>query len=817
MKADRPLRMQILWLWIGVAALVPHALGQGSARTLYQNVWYPRGAAVTNWAPTSTMAFGGSDFSTDAANHAPTSSAPKVRISQSRFGMPCGTLDANYNLGQVLPAPQLADTTRKPEILGDGTNRVAWVDYAQQLFAIDQGAVRVNWYMQGTTNRSTITYTISDYPVGRPVRLYWTEPPYSAPVVALPAAPILPTIYYNYQIPGTNQVWLDTANSLHVATGVRGKFLLTYSSKDAKGVQMLQGAEVVEVLEPLVTVQSVGIGQRLFPASVAEYGTDDLQTRVVRGFKEPGNTDPTTEFLYQHSQGRQNGWLYALRKTEAPWQVEVYWMAKSLLDVVWPFEVDHYEIDWAPDTQLYVRGAPETGNLGPDVVFPDNLSVELMSYQDPPAHAILQGQSFSTTQPGFCLIKYVQGTEVAFDAVHSVYNTDSGYFDLVDWTWDIGSELQPELPKTHGAIDFRGGYVSVGGADAFTTNVSNARALTMEAWVWPRSAGSQTVMVKGDYGYSLSIRTNRLCYAPGGTNSTPCYSTGLVSTNRWSHVAVAVQSSSTNNALGSVRFYIDGQPAGAVDGPTSGFSYADDAHPLSIGKTFDGVIDEVRVWAAALPAREVMDWMGYPITSDHAYYRDLTAEFRFEEQTGVGTIGRGCYGSVYPGILSGNVVWQASDARLYEDPSLTAPYSQWPGYLQYTTGNRYNVNLYHYPANASSTPPVSQVFAVNRGRLEVWWANQTRCGMDVPVFWPSLVNLYTNRWPSAPPAIVIASELGNESANLEDVSRDRLAVRRRHQFPASSRQREPAFHRQFQPRVLGPSVDWRGGAALEGG
>lgn len=772
MRADQTARWFLCWLLIGAGALAQPVRGQALSSTKYINPWYSGGTNPTASPPRATSFYGGSSFKSTGSRRAPATAT--LRIAQSRFGMACGAVPANYNLGQALDPPQGADLTQQPVLLGSDTNRVVWLAYTQQLVAIDQGSVTVGWHLlDGGTNLFTVTYLISDTAAGRPVRLYWTEPPYAAPTVALPRAPVLPTLYYNNQIVDSNMVWLDSANNLHAAKDVRGKFLLTYSSKDSKGLQHLQGVEVVQVLEPLVTVLAVGLGQRLLPASVQTYGTGDLSVRVIRGFDDPANPDPQGAFLYQQTQGRQNQWLYAIRPTEQPWQIEVYWMASSLLKVVWPFEVDHYSADWAPDTQLYVRGDPQSGDLGPNVQFPDKLNVELMRFQEPDGHAQMQGSSLTTSGPGFCLLKYVDGDQVAFEAVHSVASTDPAYFDLQDWNWEIGRELQPERPKQHQALDFQGGYGAVPGTTNFASRVKDA--LTLEAWVCLHSLQPGVLaplVVNGTNGYNLMVTNGGLAYRnPSATTPHLSVSTGRLASNRWSHVAVVVQAGGSD----SVQFYIDGQLAGQDTFDGASVSSPGDATLLwgwngssnSLAVKFDGALDQVRVWSAALSAGDLAKWLSRAVTAEHPFHRYLVAEFALAEQIGTATVGRGADGSSYVSLLQGNVSWVTSGAHLQQDPALTAPYAQWPGYLRSATGDRYNVNLYHYPTNATFTPAPSQLFPINPGRLEVWWANQSRVATNQPIFWPSLVNFYTNRWPAEPSQIVLASELGSESETFE--------------------------------------------------
>jgi hypothetical protein len=99
---------------------------------------------------------------------------------------------------------------------------------------------------------------------------------------------------------------------------------------------------------------------------------------------------------------------------------------------------------------LYVRGSTP-GNRGPDVVIPDDLRADVEAYQDPPAHTApptdgensvsLMGQTFSTTNAGWSLLRYLPGHDVHFQVVRSVIHTNATEFNLALNPWNFGTEI----------------------------------------------------------------------------------------------------------------------------------------------------------------------------------------------------------------------------------------------------------------------------------------------------------------------------------------------------------------------------------------
>ena len=85
------------------------------------------------------------------------------------------------------------------------------------------------------------------------------------------------------------------------------------------------------------------------------------------------------------------------------------------------------------------------------------------------------------------------------------------------------------------------------------------------------------------------------------------------------------------------------------------------------------------------------------------------------------------------------------------------PYHQGPapGYIHVSQGNRYDWELYDGNTNEPPAFKTGQIFAVNEGILELWWAN-----LNHGIQWPSLVKRYNNVWATSNSTIVIASLKG---------------------------------------------------------
>ncbi|SDL44512.1 Uncharacterized conserved protein YafD, endonuclease/exonuclease/phosphatase (EEP) superfamily [Siphonobacter aquaeclarae] len=150
---------------------------------------------------------------------------------------------------------------------------------------------------------------------------------------------------------------------------------------------------------------------------------------------------------------------------------------------------------------------------------------------------------------------------------------------------------------------------------------------TLEAWIRgdDRTWKEQEVIFGGgeyselnitDY-LPLELRNGRLSNAKTGLTS------GAVLDDQWHHVALSSDGAAT-------MLYLDGV---LVDRKPVAYSIL----PGALGihekgeSVFGGLLDEVRIWRAAVSPQTIRDWMGRPITPAHPDFARLTGYYPFDE------------------------------------------------------------------------------------------------------------------------------------------------------------------------------------------
>jgi len=174
--------------------------------------------------------------------------------------------------------------------------------------------------------------------------------------------------------------------------------------------------------------------------------------------------DINTAHVYQHEipDCAKYGNVFAIRKTTAGDQVEIFWMRTSegtaagvrALGIEWPYEMTRYTFDWPTDPakyQLYARGHDPVGVA----VAVDNsleFHADVMPYTEFEADfGVTQKPdvdgAFETDGPGWALVRYQTGSpvgseDVLFTVVRSVYDDDVAFFpDQSAYEWPIGTEV----------------------------------------------------------------------------------------------------------------------------------------------------------------------------------------------------------------------------------------------------------------------------------------------------------------------------------------------------------------------------------------
>jgi concanavalin A-like lectin/glucanase superfamily protein/Kelch motif protein len=191
--------------------------------------------------------------------------------------------------------------------------------------------------------------------------------------------------------------------------------------------------------------------------------------------------------------------------------------------------------------------------------------------------------------------------------------------------------LRVGVPKI--ALDFSQSFVQV--ADNAAFDLSNT--WTLEVWISPRTAGNgndQDIVSKWDgapdAAYILQIdRTGvlRLVTNDGSSQTIVLGQTPIANTT-WQHVAATFSS-------GTVRLYLNG----VLDKTATGaLTPINSSQPLAFGRegnfaggTFDGRIDEVRLWKVVRTGSQLATWRGKRLSGSES---GLVGYWRFDEGSG---------------------------------------------------------------------------------------------------------------------------------------------------------------------------------------
>jgi hypothetical protein len=191
------------------------------------------------------------------------------------------------------------------------------------------------------------------------------------------------------------------------------------------------------------------------------------------------------------------------------------------------------------------------------------------------------------------------------------------------------------------ALDFDGDndYVDCGNDPELQLSTHD---LTIEFWLKTSASAVQRIIGNGgtgasDDGYSVWMLSNGRIRAQcsDATNTVNEVNTNTVNDGNWHHVAVMYDRD------GNLSVCIDG--ACSTADLTSVTGNCDNSSSFVLGvksaisnttQLFTGILDEVRIWSAALSEATFEEWMYKPIESGHTNYANLEAYYQMSDGSG---------------------------------------------------------------------------------------------------------------------------------------------------------------------------------------
>lgn len=598
-----------------------------------------------------TLASGGVYLST---NRPTESGASRFKIDSWTAGMPISANPPDFNIGDVIPAPPLADPSQAPIV--STTNGAFYMAARRQLVASQAGSCTVAWKLTtGATN--TITYSIGALPTLRTSRLFWTDDTVAGavntnlvtspdhPEFAVSLSGLNARIRYNATVPDFSPsdsqltpagqasrantaayyldrpaVWID-GNGLLRARGQSGFLIVEYF--DTSTFDNSTGYEIVFVGPARVYQSRIVLGQRLLPNEGA-----DLAADLVASLSKAG--DYVTQWTTQGSHFESH--IFATASNAGPGlpdgdasKTQILWQRRGTLGVLWPYEAHWYGIRWPGDqTATPFVFDPSNPSAGPTIRSANDYTAGI-AWSEKNGRVLVAnsaGTTLSAAGEGRALVQYQNAKDVWFFPVRVIARTNAAYVSNQETFWPMGVPLKPVAERPRLMMDGAASYMS------FYSDVPSG--FTAELWIRPVATTNNASLLQIlDYPQQAAVQavlslTNALVRLACLGSSSPSVVTSVTSTNSipagvWSHIAFTKSSSGVlqlfvNGVPDSTNLvtYFNGQTASSTSfgqvmlGRGSGPNGAVGSGGLAF---FNGEIGEARIWGSALPAATLQSRM----------------------------------------------------------------------------------------------------------------------------------------------------------------------------------------------------------------
>src|SRR3989344_5196869 len=206
---------------------------------------------------------------------------------------------------------------------------------------------------------------------------------------------------------------------------------------------------------------------------------------------------------------------------------------------------------------------------------------------------------------------------------------------------------------------------------ASSTSLNNLPAMTVSAWMFPRSSGEGTVGnivtksqgagVNGWRIYQDGTQIRMIVDYDGGSDLSRLGGTGSETLNQWQHIVFTWDGSSIST---NIKIYRDGKEVSGTSGNNgTGNRISDSSNSLIIGnddgqtRTFNGLIDDVRVYNRALSAAEIQTLYKSGAQKFTAPPTNLGLVGYWSMNENTGTIAGDASGNNNRGILTNGPTW----------------------------------------------------------------------------------------------------------------------------------------------------------------
>lgn len=193
--------------------------------------------------------------------------------------------------------------------------------------------------------------------------------------------------------------------------------------------------------------------------------------------------------------------------------------------------------------------------------------------------------------------------------------------------------------------------------------ISGSNDRTVEAWINTKVANKE-IVTWGDNSTSAKwiVRVNGGGQLRLEVNGGYMIGTTLLNDSAWHHIAVSFSGTNVNQAV----LYVDGQVETISSSQAAAVNTNTTTNDVRIGHGtnntyFDGRIDNVRIWSAALSQTQIQNWMRKKLDNTHPSFSNLELDLSADASTGL--VIADASGNNRDGNITANPYWTTIEGK----------------------------------------------------------------------------------------------------------------------------------------------------------